>query len=163
MDPTVFMKPDAKRKPEPRKEAGPSNSGMARQKQATKPTEVKNEDVDFDSLSNSDKQCWKYVSENYSGAQAPDAWAKYHANESGLPEEGLRSAANRFRSDLAKENGNIDKVHKWPWWSAARNWNPDSGIWGGKQWKGESKSILGNGAPFKFNPDMVESVRNKFY
>ena len=137
-------------KPSPATAPRPGNKGPARSSRSD------GETYDFDGLSDEEKQCANYVVSNYSGEQEPAKWASYHSQKSGLPEGPLSKLASRFRNDLLKENNNIESVYKYPIWSAARDWDPEMiGKLGGKMSSGLNS--------FKFDPDMVASVRSQFY
>lgn len=154
MNPEVFMKPGYKKQPEPRKEQGPSKSGIAKQqpRPADKPvkqasTEDPGSDIDFNGLPEPEKMAAYLVATQYNGRTDPQKWATYTSQHSPEVDEQLllKYAQLVYRYMMQVQAMNIEESgieRKWPWWSAARNWNPNNPIWGNRQTWTPSQSIL---------------------
>ena len=148
----AFKKPGVESKPEQRKEQGKSNPGKAQPKPAPRPEDT------FEELPDEEKAGYAYVSGNYDGVRYPENWARDNAEKAGVSENILAKAANKFMQDFKKAKMSKDELNKWPFWSAARDWNTNNPIWGNRQWESEKKP-----ESFKFDPDMVASVRSQYY
>ena len=123
----------------------PRPTEKATAKNLNKTAEVDN----FEALDDDDKKCYSYVANNYiPNIQDPSKWAKEKAMVTGLDAKGLAKAAKRYQQDFK----NSENVFKYPWWSAARDWNPEL--------IGEVGEKISKG--FRFDPDMVSAASSRF-
>lgn len=129
----------------------PRPTEKATAKNLNKTAEVDN----FEALDDDDKKCYSYVAKNYDGIAYPENWASKHAITSGLSEKGLANAANKFRKDFNNSKMDTNEVLKYPFWSAARDWNPE--VIGGL-----GNKISSGLDSYKFDPDMARQVQNVF-
>ena len=145
MNPEVFMKPGYKKQPEPRKEQGPSKSGQAQPRPEDKPVEKQVAEIDqassidFDSLPDPEKLAAHLVATQYTGRTDPQKWASYTMQSN--PDMDIdvkllvKYAQLVYKYMMQMQAASIEESgieQKWPWWSASRNWNPNSKIWGNK-------------------------------
>lgn len=113
-------------------------------------------DEDFNTFDDDDKRAYNYVAKNYNGVTYPEHWAEKQAVISGISEKKLAKAANDFKKTFDKSKMAKSEVFKYPFWSAARDWDPEAIGELGKKFSGGLEG-------FKFNPDMVSTVKNQFY
>lgn len=156
----VFKKPNMESKKESTSTspAKPSNHAMPPQPSGPET----GSDVDFDSLPADEKMAAYLAATQYNGTVDPSRWAQYWSQKEGLMPDGLVKFASYVKNIVGMSNGlNADDIvddQRWPWWSAARSWNPGSEIWGNKQWNG-TNSILDSFTP---TPAMVNAIKPRF-
>lgn len=81
--------------------------------------------IEFNSLSDEDKSAFSYALDDWQQAiKNPNAWAKQQAQILKVNPKSLQKAAARMKQDLAAASP--DDVFRYPWWSAARNWDPNA-------------------------------------
>lgn len=120
---------------------------------ATSTTSKLSNNIDFDTLSNEEKNAFCFALEDWNTAAGnPIKWAKSQASLLGIPTKVLQNAANKLREDLDDSGGNVNTILRYPWWSAARDWNPDA--------IGAAGQKISNG--FKFSPEMASVVSDSF-
>ena len=79
---------------------------------------------DFNSLSDEDKNAFSYALDDWQQAvKNPNAWAKQQAQILKINPKSLQKAAARMKQDLAAASP--EEVFRYPWWSAARDWDPN--------------------------------------
>lgn len=147
--------PFRKKEPETERQSFPATAPRPGNKGQENPSSGSGDTDNFGGLTDEDKKCYTYVALNYDGMAYPENWASKHAITSGLSEQGLAKAANRFMQDFKKNKMSKSEVFKYPFWSAARDWDPNVIGQMGKKMSSGLES-------FRFDPDMVSSVKSQF-
>ena len=106
--------------------------------------------VDFNSLDDNMKAAFHHIVSDHAGfipnITDPGQWAKQTAANTGLNAKSLMQAAKQYNKDF---NANED-VFKYPWWSAARDWNPEA--------VGQMGQKISNG--LRPSPDLISGVQS---
>ena len=94
--------------------------------------------VDFASLPDDMKMAAHLAATQYNGTVDPSKWAQYWSQKEGMAPEGLEQFASYIHNIVQMNNiMNAEQIQedevRYPWWSAARNWDPNAiGAWGKK-------------------------------
>ena len=130
----AFHKNDGSEMPTP---AQPTESkATVKQKNEMNPLNDWGQNVQFDELDDVDKQCYALAAKSYNGNIDPKQWAMYWSQKDSLPLDRLIAPAQYIYNYVHANNlMSAEQIEedKYPWWSAARNWDPNAiGAWGKK-------------------------------
>ena len=116
----VFKKPGVEDKSEPT--ARPTSWGNGKQVQNT----GARQQIDFNSLPDNEKSAFSHAIADWKQAAGnPKAWAKNQAQIMREDPKAMLKAATQLKQDLDSA-GNPEEVFRYPWWSAARDWDPNA-------------------------------------